>query len=113
MGRTPLHVAAAMGRTDCVSLLLKFGASINAKDAKGVTPVALARHLNHKHSTQQMLLHHWAVKSGTERATGTPTPKAFPRARSGSGSKNRGEVPRGPSAHVGNLSGVQARGGPG
>lgn len=100
VGRTPLHVAAAMGRADCISLLLKYGASINTKDAKGVSPVALARHLNHKHSTQRMLLHHWAVKSGTERVTGANTPKAFPRARSGSGSKkDKVEVPLGLSAH--------------
>uniref|UniRef100_A0A8D2L4N5 Ankyrin repeat domain 27 n=1 Tax=Varanus komodoensis TaxID=61221 RepID=A0A8D2L4N5_VARKO len=41
-GRTPLHVAVLHGHADLVSLLLKHGASIGAKDANHAVPLHLA-----------------------------------------------------------------------
>lgn len=101
VGRTPLHVAAAMGQLDCISLLLKYGASINDKDAKGMTPMVISRRLNHKHNERQykMLLLHWVAKSARKGPTGGNVTKAFPRVTPGSGSKkNKAEVPLGLSA---------------
>lgn len=104
VGRTPLHVAAAMGRWDCIKLLLKYGASINDKDAKGMTPVAISFHLNSKQSAQQyktykMFPWHWVRKSGRKGLTGMDATKAFPSVTSGSGSKkSKAELPLGPSS---------------
>lgn len=38
-GKTPLHTACQTGGADCVSLLLDFGADINAKVTTGATPL--------------------------------------------------------------------------
>jgi len=40
-------VAALMGGTDTVKVLLKAGADLNAKDNRGETPLAHARSHNH------------------------------------------------------------------
>ena len=40
--RTPLHRAATSGSRDCASLLLDWGAPINAVDCDGCTPLTLA-----------------------------------------------------------------------
>ncbi|XP_075866961.1 ankyrin repeat domain-containing protein 60 isoform X2 [Microcebus murinus] len=63
LGRTPLHVAAAMGRLDCISLLFKWGALIHNRDAKGETPISIARRLNRKQSVWRMFLLHWLAQS--------------------------------------------------
>lgn len=104
VGRTPLHVAAAMGQWDCIKLLLKYGASVNSKDAKGMTPVAVSLHLDSKHSARQYKLYkmfpwHWVRKSERKGPTGMHATKAFPRVTSGSGSKkSKAELPLGLSA---------------
>ncbi|XP_072489544.1 ankyrin repeat domain-containing protein 60 isoform X2 [Notamacropus eugenii] len=45
VGRTALHVAAAMGHINCINLLLEYGAPLTEKDLKGETPVEIARRL--------------------------------------------------------------------
>ncbi|XP_074066437.1 ankyrin repeat domain-containing protein 60 isoform X2 [Macrotis lagotis] len=45
VGRTALHVAAAMGRLYCIDLLLEHGASFFEKDLKGESPLDVARRL--------------------------------------------------------------------
>lgn len=92
MGRTPLHVAAAMSRLDCISLLLNYGASINAKDAKGETPMSLARRLNRTQSERRMLLFYWLVKMGTKDPLDPVVNKAFHRVKAGFGTKKEGKV---------------------
>lgn len=86
MGRTPLHVAAAMGQSDCISLLLKYGASIHAKDAKGMTPQAIARQLNHRKDERQMFLSYWMTKSDRKDPKDLTSTKAFQNGKPGSGS---------------------------
>lgn len=104
VGRTPLHVAAAMGQWDCIKLLLKYGASVNSKDAKGMTPMAVSLHLNSKHSARQSKIYkmiplHWVRKSERKVPMGVHATKAFPRGTSGSGSKkSKAELPLGLSA---------------
>ncbi len=41
-GRTPLHVAAYLGRADMVKVLLERGADQNVTDNSGLTPVQIA-----------------------------------------------------------------------
>ena len=40
-GYSALHVAAAAGRPDTVSALLRLGAAVNARDAMNITPLSL------------------------------------------------------------------------
>lgn len=44
---TPLHIASWKGYADVVELLLVAGASVNAKDRKGLTPLHLATSYGH------------------------------------------------------------------
>ena len=92
MGRTPLHVAAAMSRLDCISLLLNYGASINDKDAKGETPMSVARRLNRTQSERRMFLFYWLVKMGTKDPLDPVVNKAFQRVKSGFGNKKESKV---------------------
>eukprot|EP00928_Gymnodinium_smaydae_P088953 TRINITY_DN72983_c0_g1_i1.p1 TRINITY_DN72983_c0_g1~~TRINITY_DN72983_c0_g1_i1.p1 ORF type:complete len:691 (+),score=95.78 TRINITY_DN72983_c0_g1_i1:35-2074(+) len=46
-GRTPLHVAAAVGARACSKRLLQFGASVERRDTLGLTPLALAERGGH------------------------------------------------------------------
>ena len=46
-GRTPLHHAAAGGKTTTVALLLDRGAKVNAKDCDGMTPLHWASRGGH------------------------------------------------------------------
>lgn len=39
---TPLHLAASVGHTPCVELLVKYGAHINAQESWGQTPLTIA-----------------------------------------------------------------------
>lgn len=41
-GQTPLHAAARRGHAAVVSLLLRSGAAVNARDAEGHSPLLLA-----------------------------------------------------------------------
>lgn len=64
LGRTPLHVVAAMGRTDCIQPLLEHGASIHDKDLKNDTPVTIARRLKRGNLERKLFLLYWTIKSG-------------------------------------------------
>lgn len=46
-GDTPIHVASALGYADIVSLLLRAGAEVDEKNAKGRTPLLLAAERGH------------------------------------------------------------------
>ena len=46
--RTLLHIAACFGASECVTLLVKHGADVNAQDTTGVTPSHLAARNGHK-----------------------------------------------------------------
>ncbi|XP_057558223.1 ankyrin repeat domain-containing protein 60 [Hippopotamus amphibius kiboko] len=92
VGRTPLHVAAAMSRLDCISLLLSYGASIKDRDAKGETPAYLACRLNRSQSERRMFLFYWMVKLGTKDPLDPVMNKAFQRAKAGFGSKKENET---------------------
>lgn len=87
MGRTPLHVAAAMSRLDCISLQLNYEASINDRDTKGETPMSLACRLNRSQSRRWMFLFYWMVKLGTKDPMDPVVNKAFQRVKAGFGSK--------------------------
>ncbi|XP_038962664.2 ankyrin repeat domain-containing protein 60 isoform X2 [Rattus norvegicus] len=65
LGRTPLHVAAAMGRTECIQPLLEHGASIHDRDLKSETPVTIARRLKRGNFERKMFILYWMIKSGT------------------------------------------------
>lgn len=87
MGRTALHVAAAMGRLDCITHLLNHGASVNEKDARGETPMSIARRLNRRHSERRMFLFCWLTRSGTTDPRNLITNKVFHRVKSRFSSK--------------------------
>ncbi|XP_037664488.1 rabankyrin-5 isoform X2 [Choloepus didactylus] len=56
-GQTPLHLAASWGLEETVQCLLEFGASVNAQDAEGRTPVHVA--ISNQHSVIiQLLISH-------------------------------------------------------
>ncbi|XP_068609029.1 ankycorbin [Brachionichthys hirsutus] len=46
-GKSPLHVAAARGQTDCLSVILAHGADLSATDSAGFNPLHLAAKNNH------------------------------------------------------------------
>ncbi|XP_054549538.1 ankyrin repeat domain-containing protein 60 [Talpa occidentalis] len=83
MGRTPLHVAAAMGRLDCITLLLSYGASTSIKDARGESPLSLARRLDRKHSERSMFLFHWKAKMAGRDLSQLLRDTEFQKAKSG------------------------------
>lgn len=89
MGRTPLHVAVAAGQSDCIGLLLKYGAPILAKDAKGMTPKALARQLNRRKDERQMFLSYWMTKSERKDPKDAEATKALQSGKSSSGSGSK------------------------
>lgn len=66
MGRTPLHVAAFMGQSDCIGILLQHGASVYAKDATGISPKDISHQLNHRQDEQQMFLSTQLSKSAAK-----------------------------------------------
>lgn len=53
----PLHFAAFQGDKDLVALLLRYGAKINARDADGQTPVAVANCCDHAEVVELMVQH--------------------------------------------------------
>ncbi|EDQ89976.1 uncharacterized protein MONBRDRAFT_3592, partial [Monosiga brevicollis MX1] len=44
-GATPLHIAAFNGKTDCVRLLISWGANINSVTTEGCTPLHYAAYM--------------------------------------------------------------------
>ena len=55
-GNTPLHLAAIMGRTEIIALLLHAGATIEPKNTDGNTPLQVAELNKHKDCVQLLLL---------------------------------------------------------
>lgn len=92
MGRTPLHVASAMGRSDCIKLLLNYGASIHGKDAKGETPISIARRLQGGHGEQRMILFYWMAKLGVKQPVDLVPNEAFQKVKHGIGSKKKSKT---------------------
>jgi ankyrin repeat protein len=56
-GKTPLHWAAGSGRAEVVKYLIDVGADANAKDSKGMTPLAEARFFGHKDIAELLAAH--------------------------------------------------------
>ena len=54
-GNTPLHVAAAWGNKEAITLLLKCGADINSQGEGGYTPLHEAVEQNHLEAVKQLL----------------------------------------------------------
>lgn len=71
VGYTPLHEAAAHGRSEIAALLLDYGADINARTASGLTPLYEAVLSNHIHSVY-FLLSHGARTSFAQAGETTP-----------------------------------------
>lgn len=63
LGRTALHVAAVMGRCDCIELLLSCGARALDPDSEGQTAVSLARLWGQQQSERTMIRFKWRRKS--------------------------------------------------
>ena len=61
-GRTPLHLAAAHGRSEAVDLLCRHGASVDVRDSDAYTPLDLAGHYGHREAAVYLLS--WGARSG-------------------------------------------------
>ncbi len=64
-----LHEAARIGRDDMILALLQAGAGMEARDAKGYTPLILASYNGHA-ATTALLLAHGADPGGVDEARG-------------------------------------------
>jgi len=54
---TPLHFAAFRGRREMCQSLLNYGANVNARNARGCTPLSYAEHLKNT-NTSKLLKEH-------------------------------------------------------
>ncbi|XP_029372144.1 ankycorbin isoform X2 [Echeneis naucrates] len=54
-GKSALHVAAARGHTDCLSVMLAHGADLSVTDAAGLSPLHLAAKNNHIECSKKLL----------------------------------------------------------
>ncbi|XP_044311099.1 ankyrin repeat domain-containing protein 60 [Varanus komodoensis] len=63
LGRTALHVAVTSGHTDCINILLNWGAKISDEDNEGLNAVLLARLWGQKESERQLFRHQWQVRA--------------------------------------------------
>ncbi|KAM8829068.1 ankycorbin isoform 2-T5 [Spinachia spinachia] len=54
-GKSAVHVAAARGQTDCLSLILAHGADLSLADAAGFNPLHLAAKNNHAECCRKLL----------------------------------------------------------
>jgi ankyrin repeat protein len=52
---TPLHYAAGSGFIECIDLLIKHGADVNAENIWKVTPITIAMLNNHKGTVKRLL----------------------------------------------------------
>ncbi|NWI66175.1 ASB10 protein, partial [Todus mexicanus] len=71
-GKTALHEACAEARTDCVRLLLSFGADPEAVSERGYQPLHLCKSPDSIECVQQLLQHGASVNSRTEEEGDTP-----------------------------------------
>uniref|UniRef100_H3ABC2 Ankyrin repeat domain 60 n=1 Tax=Latimeria chalumnae TaxID=7897 RepID=H3ABC2_LATCH len=67
VGRTALHVAAAMGNSDCIDELLNYEARIHAPDNKRLTALDLAGLWGQKKSERQLFLFQWKQRAAAMR----------------------------------------------
>lgn len=54
-GKSALHVAAARGQTDCLSVILSHGADVSITDAAGLSPLHLAAKNNHTECCRKLI----------------------------------------------------------
>nr|XP_019937951.1 PREDICTED: ankycorbin isoform X1 [Paralichthys olivaceus]XP_019937952.1 PREDICTED: ankycorbin isoform X1 [Paralichthys olivaceus] len=54
-GKSALHVAAARGQTDCLSVILSHGADLSVTDAAGFNPLHLAAKNNHTECCKKLI----------------------------------------------------------
>ncbi|XP_054468165.1 ankycorbin isoform X1 [Anoplopoma fimbria] len=54
-GKSALHVAAARGQTDCLSVILAHGADLSITDAAGLNPLHLAAKNNHTECCKKLI----------------------------------------------------------
>ncbi|XP_055963436.1 ankyrin repeat domain-containing protein 60 [Sorex fumeus] len=80
LGRTALHVAAAMDRPKCILALLKHGASISQKDRYGETPMSLAHKLTQSSVQRRLFLSYWMTKCRALDSKSPDGQKAQPKA---------------------------------
>ena len=52
---TPLHFAAAYGNLECLDLLIKYGAEVNANNSWKITPINIAMLKNHIGAVKKFL----------------------------------------------------------
>eukprot|EP00062_Callorhinchus_milii_P002926 gi/632939627/ref/XP_007910785.1/ PREDICTED: ankyrin repeat domain-containing protein 60 [Callorhinchus milii] len=65
IGNTALHVAALMGKSECIDQLLSFGALMSTPNNEGVTPQNYAQKRGNQASTRKFLLHQWKLRSAS------------------------------------------------
>ncbi|XP_030069317.1 ankyrin repeat domain-containing protein 60 [Microcaecilia unicolor] len=63
LGRSALHAAAAMGRSDCIDELIAHGAQIQDPDKKGCTALDLVRLWGHKQTERRLYLSQWKQRA--------------------------------------------------
>ncbi|XP_054748265.2 synphilin-1-like isoform X1 [Lytechinus pictus] len=66
-GRTPLHIACAMGNGGCIDTLLQHGANTTLKDANNKTPAQLAFSCGQQEAERRMVLYERARSRQTRR----------------------------------------------
>lgn len=71
LGKTPLHYAVSCKQAECMELLLKHGADINAPDRTGMTPLHVAAMLGRK-AEAVWLLDHGANRDARDSFGDTP-----------------------------------------
>ncbi|KAM5245858.1 ankyrin repeat domain-containing protein 60 [Ctenodactylus gundi] len=89
VGRTALHAAAAMGRLDCITVLMEHGASIHDRDARGESPIVVARRLQRRQSERRMFLLYWMARTGAKDCRDLTVKQLLRRVISGSGLPRR------------------------
>nr|XP_006819828.1 PREDICTED: homeobox protein Wariai-like [Saccoglossus kowalevskii] len=64
-GRTPLHIACAMGNNGCIDLLLEAGACLDIQDYYGQTPIEVAFNCKQKEAERRLHLFRRTIKGPT------------------------------------------------
>ncbi|XP_077982345.1 uncharacterized protein LOC144437295 [Glandiceps talaboti] len=64
-GRTPLHIACAMGNTGCIDILLEAGGSLDIRDSYGQTPIEVASNCKQKEAERRLHLFRRTIRGPT------------------------------------------------